>query len=336
MPYNNPYNRSIASAMHGLNERFAHLYAYSPVDGGNPYSLDGGNNAGVLYQVGNASKRDAEDNIVNDNMNLPPVYYMGNDIDIGGNGFAKGTYRDRGDGVQDGASGDYMKGSGDFKKPILQPIQSNPFGSGMDQLKQMMSSKGAKEIGEKMEEFAKEQHMKGGSFWTDFKEGFNSVFEPAAKYILKPLATVLGQPEVSLGLEALGYGKKSKKCPCGNKKCKCIGGAILGNPDPYPVQGNSERIAGRGKKGVEPSALLDLANGTPPKEQLRGSYGGAKPSKEEIKVMKAVAKKLKGTPEIVKMKGNARAEIVKKVMKEKGMKMIEASKYVKEHNLYKK
>jgi coproporphyrinogen III oxidase-like Fe-S oxidoreductase len=31
-----------------------------------------------------------------------------------------------------------------------------------------------------------------------------------------------------------------------------------------------------------------------------------------------------------------RAEIVKKVMAEKGMKMIEASKYVKEHNLYKK
>jgi coproporphyrinogen III oxidase-like Fe-S oxidoreductase len=30
-----------------------------------------------------------------------------------------------------------------------------------------------------------------------------------------------------------------------------------------------------------------------------------------------------------------RAEVVKKVMKEKGMKMIEASKYVKEHGLYK-
>jgi hypothetical protein len=29
-----------------------------------------------------------------------------------------------------------------------------------------------------------------------------------------------------------------------------------------------------------------------------------------------------------------RAEIVKKVMKEKGLKMIEASKYVKAHNLY--
>jgi hypothetical protein len=31
---------------------------------------------------------------------------------------------------------------------------------------------------------------------------------------------------------------------------------------------------------------------------------------------------------------SARAEIVKKIMKEKGMKMIEASKYVKEHKLY--
>jgi hypothetical protein len=33
---------------------------------------------------------------------------------------------------------------------------------------------------------------------------------------------------------------------------------------------------------------------------------------------------------------STRNEIVKKVMKEKGMKMIEASSYVKKHNLYKK
>jgi hypothetical protein len=33
-------------------------------------------------------------------------------------------------------------------------------------------------------------------------------------------------------------------------------------------------------------------------------------------------------------KPNKRAEVVKKIMKEKGLKMIEASKYVKEHNLY--
>jgi len=45
--------------------------------------------------------------------------------------------------------------------------------------------------------------------------------------------------------------------------------------------------------------------------QLRGHYGGAK-------------------------KRNARAEIVRRIMKEKGMKLAEASKYVKEHGLYKK
>jgi hypothetical protein len=33
---------------------------------------------------------------------------------------------------------------------------------------------------------------------------------------------------------------------------------------------------------------------------------------------------------------SARAEVVRKVMREKGMKLIEASKYVKEHGLYKK
>jgi len=354
MPYNNPYNRAIASTMDGLNERFAHLYAYSPVDGrGNPYALDGGSTAGVLFQIGNASKRDAEDNVVNDNMNLPPVYYKGNSAE-GGNGFAKGTYCDRGDGVQDGASGVYVKGghrSGDFSVP-----NDEYRGSG----------KNAKEMGKMMAEIAKEHHMKGGSFWDDFKQGFNMVFEPAAKYLLKPLGMLTGQPEVTAGLEALGYGKDMK------------GGAILGNPDPYPVQGNSQRIAGRGRgrpkkvccacgnkkcKGcamsgcgmVEPKqgALLampapELANGVPPQEQLRGSYGGAKPSKEEMKVMKAVAKKLKGKgkeeekeekKEEKEVKGsgkNARAEIVKKIMKEKGMKLIEASKYVKQHNLYKK
>ena len=34
-------------------------------------------------------------------------------------------------------------------------------------------------------------------------------------------------------------------------------------------------------------------------------------------------------------KPNERNDIVKKIMKEKGLKMIEASKYVKENNLYK-
>jgi hypothetical protein len=165
---------------------------------------------------------------------------------------------------------------------------------------------------------------------------------------------------------------------CGKKRGRPrkVGGAILGNPDPYPVQGNSVRLAGRGKAKKQmvnangsllamPSVVL--ANGVPPNAQLRGSYGGGKPhSAVEKKVMDAVKAKM-GKGKITKAEKDAlksvvekhgganlsgmtdkraemkvgdgrkaRAEIVKKVMKEKGMKMIEASKYVKEHGLYKK
>ena len=133
------------------------------------------------------------------------------------------------------------------------------------------------------------------------------------------------------------------------------GGAILGNPDGYPRQGNSQRIAGRGRPKVsgKNGDLLamsspDLANGTPPNAQLRGSYGGAKLTKEEKKLIKE-AKKMMGKGEKIlpgacrmeEKEGGAkggrskRAEIVKKIMKERGVKMIEASQIVKKEGLYK-
>jgi len=43
---------------------------------------------------------------------------------------------------------------------------------------------------------------------------------------------------------------------------------------------------------------------------------------------------MSGMGKVAKGKKGDRAAIVKKVMEEKGMKMIEASKYVKENNLY--
>ena len=47
MPYDNAYNRGIAHDIGAINERFATLYAYSPVDGRGGYS-EGGSNAGFL------------------------------------------------------------------------------------------------------------------------------------------------------------------------------------------------------------------------------------------------------------------------------------------------
>ena len=466
MPYNNPYNRGIANELHTNNERFAHLYAYSPVDGrGNAYAMDGGSSAGVLYQMGNASKRDAEDNVINDNLELPPVYYYGNSAEEmqGGNGFAQGTFRDRGDGQQLGvASGSYVKeGSGmsggdiidrlmqkknmskseavkyaqqqgyydnpaersqrtataqaeaEANKPKAPPTFWEQVGSTLEDIAPTVAElavhalgagkhdKG-KEMGQALQCIMSKGTLKGGSFWDD-----------------------LGSTLLHVAPLLLGVGKKKPGRP------KKVGGAILGNPDPYPVLGDSKRIAGRGRgrpKKMEGCGkeLIDdkqhdllampnpvLANGVPPRAQLRGSYGGSKPdevlpaesvkdklraliakkgknlsgmtdkrgganiSKQERDALQSVldkhtdemvpmvaiapvekakkvrASKAKTHPNAIRVptqgtpvpgakksakkpasgKRQARTELVKKIMKERGVKMIEASSIIKREGL---
>jgi hypothetical protein len=392
MPYNNEYNRNIARVLNQGNERYANLFAYSPVDGrGNAYALDGGSNAGVLFQMGNASKRDAEDNIVNNNVadKLPAVYYYGNDSQgmQGGSGFAEGSYRDLGVGSQMGVSpamGIYEKqGSGmsggmsEMERLIGGNLWTDIYdgfsdlGSDIGKAVDYVIGSGkpdhekARALGRLLAHAMKMKGMgmSGGSWWDSLKSGISSVVDFVPDLIMH-------------GLGSSGGAKKKAGRP------KKVGGAILGNPDPYPVQGNSQRLAGRGrgrpkKVGGAKAEMVDakqnsllampspvLANGVPPTAQLRGSYGGSKPKKEksdkkskaEEKVMKAVSKKLKGGKNLSGMTDKRaemmpdekmgagvsggsdgrkkRAEIVKKVMKERGMKMIEASKYVKEHNLY--
>jgi hypothetical protein len=360
--------------------------------------MEGGSSAGVLFQMGNASKRDAEDNIVNDNVasKLPPVYFYGNDSEgmKGGSGFAEGTYRDRGDGSQLGvnsATGVYdkqgmgMSGGCEYEGGNLWTDIYDGFsdlggdigkavdyviGSGKPEKEKVRLLGRLLAHGMKM----KGMGMSGGSWWDSLKEGISDVVGFVPHLLLH-------------GLGASGGAKKRGR----PKKVKEIGGAILGNQDPYPVQGNSQRLAGKGrgrpKKGGSDASVKELVgmkqgdllampsvvlpNGVPPASQLRGSYGGSKPkkSKAEAKVMKAVEKKLKGGKNLSGMtdkrdemsdsgdkKGKGknlsgmtdktgkgmsggdgrkkRAEIVKKIMKEKGLKMIEASKYVKEHKLY--
>ena len=393
MPYQNQYNQRIANEINAYNDRFATQFAYSPVDGrGHPYQLDGGGTGGVLYQMGNASKRDGEDNIVNDNVApyLPEVYYLGNDAQgdmNGGNGYAEGTYRDRGDGHSLGVTGKYEKKSGgnflsdlsDGFKDLGSDVVSGAnyvFGSGHH----------AKHIGE-MLKASKEKY--GASWWDTVKQVVPSLL--------------------------LGVGKKPRsKKP---KKMKEItGGSILGNPDAYPRIGNNKRMERdstndiveekyeevkpkeskpkeskpKAKKklirvaklkgsaellGSKQDDLLAmpnpvLSNGVPPTAQLRGSYGGSgKPKKAKVEktLIKLIEKKMKGKGkskdvstdsssssdsdsdneknikedknQVIKTVGGSRsvrAEIVKKIMKEKGLSMINASKYVKEHNLYKK
>ena len=59
-------------------------------------------------------------------------------------------------------------------------------------------------------EFKGVKRISGRGFWDDFKRGFNMVFEPASKYVLKPLMALSGTPMGMAGvagLSALGYGR---------------------------------------------------------------------------------------------------------------------------------
>jgi len=57
---------------------------------------------------------------------------------------------------------------------------------------------------------ANSKRMMGEGFWDDFRRGFNMVFEPASKYLLKPLGLLTGNAPAVAGLTALGYAKPKR------------------------------------------------------------------------------------------------------------------------------
>jgi hypothetical protein len=288
MPYDNAYNRGIANELGAINRRFAVLYAYSPVDGQG--SSVGGSNAGVLFQIGNASKRDAFDNIINDNMDLPPVYYYGQDAEgmKGGSAFAEGTYRDTG---FDKVLGADSVGAGMYGGDAIDMLMKR--GMSKAQAEQYATDQGYYDNPAERAQRTSEAHAaadaeaeanKPKTFWQGVGDMLQDVAEPVAE----------------LAIHALGAGQKKRRGRPRKVKNEVMqGGSILGNHDPYPRQGDSVRLAGRGKgkakKALESAngALLAmpdivLANGVPPKSQLRGQYGGGKkagPSSSEDKFM---------------------------------------------------
>jgi len=190
----------------------------------------------------------------------------------------------------------------------------------------------------------------GGSFWKDFARGFSSVLKVAAA----PLSFVA--PEVGLPLGALGEAVGSvgsgKKRGRPRKGGATSGGATSGGVTSGGVMSGG-RKAGRpkgskNKKGGATSGGVTSGGGL--KEVLASAIESAKPMvKEGMKLAVETLKKkgrkaaVEGLEAIKKKIGGAtsgggraaRAAIVKKVMAEKGLKMIAASKYVKEHGLYK-
>jgi hypothetical protein len=185
----------------------------------------------------------------------------------------------------------------------------------------------------------------GGNFFKDFEKGFNDVTKLAAKVapIALPLMTGLGKKQyggsfnfgkflekigkaaapvvLKEGKKALGIGKGLVPAMVGSKKDAC------GRP-------SGTRDFGKACGG---NILDDAIEATKP--LVRKGKAAVKEAIKENAPKATKALKKAADKAITKAVGGgraARAAIVKKVMAEKGMKMIEASKHVKEHGLYKK
>ena len=127
----------------------------------------------------------------------------------------------------------------------------------------------------------------------------------------------------------VGWGKADKK----------MKGSAFHNRKPFGWGKPEPEMEGKGNVGLNlPFGGFNVGWGKPESKKMKGKgnvglnlpFGGFNVGwgKNEKKDDKGKSKK-RGNPNISK-----RAEIVKKVMKEQGLGMIEASKYVKANNLY--
>ena len=166
----------------------------------------------------------------------------------------------------------------------------------------------AMEMGHALSKHIHELH--GGGFWDDFKSGFNSVVAPVAG-LAKPFLPMLG-PEgavASAGLSALGYGRRRGRgtgAGTGAGRHRMPDGSMMNDAD---MRGGGflgdmlGMIPGVGQFAAPVAGMLGLG-------KKRRAPAGANDGRRK------------------------RAEVVKRVMADKGMSMIDASKYVKAHGLY--
>jgi hypothetical protein len=204
----------------------------------------------------------------------------------------------------------------------------------------------------------------GGSFWKDFARGFSSVLKVAAAP-LSFVAPEIGVPLGALGeaVGSVGSGKKRGRPRKGGAIATPMVSAMAGGASSGGVMSGGASSGGvtsggvmsGGKKAGRPKGSKNKKGGAMSggglKEVLNKAIESATPMVKEgmklavetlkkkgrkaaVEGLEAIKKKVSGGA----MSGGgraARAAIVKKVMAEKGMKMIAASKYVKEHGLYK-
>ena len=182
-----------------------------------------------------------------------------------------------------------------------------------------------------MDDEAKNLHkIMGAGFFKDFSKGFKKGFTKSldvlhkAKRPIQIASVAMGQPEIAEAVEladdasqiARGKGKK------------------LTLMEQYFA--NTKKIKGGMNRRPPPLNLIGIRNGEN-NNPIAPPVPVAPPVRVRIPKMKIKDDKKKGgkqkKPVSANDKRKRRGMMVKKIMKEKGMKFIEASKYIKQNNI---
>jgi len=180
------------------------------------------------------------------------------------------------------------------------------------------------------------KNKKGGAIIKDIKKGSKMAKKAIKKAEKLPVKEIKEVAEKIKDVLEGGEVKRKRGRPKGSKNKK--GGAMITDAD---IKKASKVL----KKTVEvvfPEKVIEELEEKEDKPKKKRGRPKKAEKKEEKPNLDDYFLKKKGGAVKKEKKGKAgkvdgrkkRAEIVKKVMKEKGLKMVEASKYVKEHGLY--
>jgi hypothetical protein len=174
-------------------------------------------------------------------------------------------------------------------------------------------------MGQHLSKHIKDLH--GAGFWSDFGDGFKKGFTGTLDVLKPATALIPGFNQVmDTGRSVVGWGHSEEQRAMEQMGKKRVGRSRNKSDVPL-LSGNIN-----GNRGGN---LMEGGSNT-------GAYEGHGLHEFVEKAKAQRAERQMKQKRVVGAGVSARASLVKKVMAEQGLNMIQASKYVKEHNLYSK
>ncbi len=172
--------------------------------------------------------------------------------------------------------------------------------------------------------------MKGGDIWGDIGKFFKPIGSAILDVGAPALGAMVGGPMGAVAAKAVREGVRGVS-GVGLKRGRKAGGAKTAGVGVYSagaVSGGGKRLSPEIKQARLDAKLAKKAE-REAKKQAKIDMKASKPKR-----MSKSLPSLEGGKRKASAGTKKRAEIVKKVMKDMGLKMIDASKYVKNNNLY--